>query len=141
MQDIIRMNQDSQIMNKPGDLQNDLEDISREVIKKLTDNNPKLKNNAEQTFALMTGSMLYGVESCSMALTKSKTKLSAKQTVSRLFLLTKMIQDHGLASGTHSVPVSALDFAVSGTSNPSDEVRKQAIMMLHMAWQKDKNRT
>ena len=139
-QELLKLNQDSQVMSKPGDMQNDLDDISREVLKKLTDNNPKLKAKAEQTFALMTSSMLYGVEHCSMALTKTKGKLSVKQLATRLLLLTKLIDQHGL-SGNHSVPSGALDFGVNSVGNPSDEVRKQAIIMLNAAYRKDKNKT
>ena len=46
LQELLKLNQDSQVMSKPGDMQNDLDDISREVLKKLTDNNPKLKAKA-----------------------------------------------------------------------------------------------
>ena len=55
-------------------------------------------------------------------------------------LLTKLIDQHGL-SGNHIVPASALDFGVSAVGNPSDEVRKQAIVMLNTAYRKDKNKT
>lgn len=110
-------------------------------MKKLTDNNPKIKTAAEQTFAIMTTSLLYGVEQCSVALTKSKGKLSSKQMTIRLQLITKMIDQYGLASGSQTVPVSTLDFAIQQLNNPSEEVRKQAINLLAVAYRQDKNKT
>ncbi len=39
-------------------------------MRKMTDNNPKIKAAADQAFALMISSLLYGVEACSILLTK-----------------------------------------------------------------------
>lgn len=61
LQEMLKINAESQSVTKPGDLQNDLDEIGREVIKKMTDNNPKIKAAADQTFALMVSSLLYGV--------------------------------------------------------------------------------
>ena len=61
LQEMLKINAESQSVTKPGDLQNDLDEIGREVIKKMTDNNPKIKTAADQTFALMVSSLLYGV--------------------------------------------------------------------------------
>jgi hypothetical protein len=48
---MLKINAESQAITKPGDLQNDIDDIGREVIKKMTDNNPKIKTEAGQAFA------------------------------------------------------------------------------------------
>lgn len=86
----------------------------------MTDNNPKIKTAADQTFALMVSSLLYGVEGCSMALTKNKAKLSSKQLSTRLSMVSKMIDDYGLASGPNTVPISALDFAIENLNNSAE---------------------
>ena len=78
----------------------------------MTDSHPKIKAAADQTFALMVSSLLYGVEACSHALFKMKGKLSAKQIATRLTLVSKMIDDYGIANGQNTVPISALDFAI-----------------------------
>ena len=85
----------------------------------MTDNNPKIKSAAEQAFAQMISSLLYGVEACCSSLTKSKAKLSSKQVSTRLTMLTKMIDQYGLATGANSVPLLCLDFALSHVNNPS----------------------
>lgn len=91
LKEMLRTNTESQSLTKPGDMQNDLDDIGREVIKKMTDNNPKIKAAADQAFALMVSSLLYGVEACSLALTRNKAKLSSKQLATRLAMVAKMI--------------------------------------------------
>jgi hypothetical protein len=58
---LLKNNAESQSITKPGEMQNDLDDIGREVIKKMTDNNQKIKMAADQAFALMVSSLLYGV--------------------------------------------------------------------------------
>lgn len=52
----------------------------------MTDNNNKIKQEAEKAISEMVNSALYGPEVCSVALTKSKekVKLSSKQLLSRL---------------------------------------------------------
>lgn len=120
LQEMLKINAESQSVTKPGDLQNDLDEIGREVIKKMTDNNPKIKTAADQTFALMVSSLLYGVEGCAMALTKNKAKLSSKQLSTRLSMVSKMIDDYGLASGPNTVPISALDFAIENLNNSAE---------------------
>jgi len=60
----------------------------------------------------MISSSLYGVEACSLNLTKSKTKLASKQVATRLSFISKMINQYGLSGGSNSVPLSALDFAI-----------------------------
>lgn len=77
----------------------------------MTDSHPKIKSSADQVFANMVSSYLYGVDTCSIALTKNKTKLSSKQLATRLTMISKMIEDYGLSSGPNSVPLSTLDFA------------------------------
>jgi hypothetical protein len=138
---MLRTNSESQSLTKPGDLQNDLDDIAREVIKKMTDNNPKIKTAAEQAFAMMVSSLLYGVETCSLSLTKNKAKLSSKQLATRLSMVTHMIDDYGLASGPNSVPLQALDFAIDNLSNSAEEVRRNAVGLLASAYRKDKGKT
>jgi len=128
-------------VTKPGDMQNDLDDIGREVIKKMTDNNPKIKAAADQAFALMVSSLLYGVEACSISLTKNKAKLSSKQLATRLMMITKMIDDYGLASGANTVPLSVLDFAIENLNHSAEEVRKNGVALLAAAYRKDKNKT
>lgn len=39
----LKMNNESQALTKPGDQVNDLDDIGREVVKRLSDNNVKIK--------------------------------------------------------------------------------------------------
>lgn len=109
---MLKTNKESQSITKPGELQNDLDDIGREVIRKMTDNNPKIKAAADQAFALMISSLLYGVEACSTSLTKNKAKLSSKQIATRMIMISKMIDDYGLASGPNTVPLSTLDYAI-----------------------------
>lgn len=135
---MLRTNTESQSLTKPGDLQNDLDEIGREVIKKMTDNNPKIKTAADQAFALMVSSLLYGVESCSIALTKNKAKLSSKQLATRLLMITRMIDDYGLANGPNTVPLSALDFAADNVNHSAEEVRKNAVALLSAAYRRDK---
>jgi hypothetical protein len=60
----------------------------------------------------MIGSSLYGVEVCSHALAKSKSKLSSKQLATRLSLITKMIEQYGVAGSPNTVPLTCLDFAL-----------------------------
>ena len=52
-----------------------------------------------------------------------------------------MIDQYGLASGTLSVPITALDFAIQQLNNASDDVRKQAIGLLSSAYRQDKQKT
>jgi hypothetical protein len=120
LQEMLKINAESQAITKPGDLQNDLDDIGREVIKKMTDNNPKIKTAADQAFANMINSLLYGVETCSSALTKNKAKLSSKQLATRLTMISKMIDDYGLASGPNTVPLSTLDFAIENLNHSAE---------------------
>ncbi len=138
---MLRTNSESQSLTKPGDLQNDLDDIGREVIKKMTDNNPKVKAAADQAFAMMVSSLLYGVETCSLALAKNKSKLSSKQLATRLAMITRMIDDYGLATGPNSVPLQALDFAIDNLNNSAEEVRRNAVGLLSAAYRRDKAKT
>ena len=39
----LKINADSQALTKPGDQQNDLDEIGREIVKRLSDNNVKIK--------------------------------------------------------------------------------------------------
>lgn len=55
-----------------------------------------------------------------MALTKNKAKLSSKQLSTRLSMVSKMIDDYGLASGPNTVPLSALDFAIENLNNSAE---------------------
>jgi hypothetical protein len=109
---LLKINSSAQLIGKPGDLQNDLDEIGKEVIRRLTDNNPKIKIAAESAFAQMIASSLYGVEACSLGLARSKAKLSSKQLTTRLSFITKMIDQYGLAGGSNTVPVGCLDFAI-----------------------------
>jgi len=83
-QEAIKINGEGQLTTKAGELQNDLDAIGTEIIKKLTDNNPKIKTATEQAFALMVNSNLFGVEHCCGLLCRSKVKLSGKQLTARL---------------------------------------------------------
>ena len=60
----------------------------------------------------MIDSSLYGVDVCSLALMKhkSKVKLSTKQEAQRLNALTNLINKYGL--GDNGVPYSVLDYSV-----------------------------
>jgi hypothetical protein len=86
----------------------------------MTDNNPKIKAAADQAFALMVSSLLYGVEVCSMLLTKNKAKLSSKQLTARLLMISKMVDDYGLASGPNTVPLATLDFAIENLNHSAE---------------------
>jgi len=44
--ELLKINTGSQLISKPGDLMNDLDEIGKEVIRRLTDNNPKIKTGA-----------------------------------------------------------------------------------------------
>jgi hypothetical protein len=88
----------------------------------------------------MVSSMLYGVEACSTGLAKSKSKLSSKQLCTRLAMISKMIEDYGLSSGSNTVPLSALDFAIENLNNSAEEVRKSAVSLLSTAYRKDKQK-
>ncbi len=107
----------------------------------MADNNSKIKTAADQAFALMVSSLLYGVESCSTSLTKNKSKLSSKQIATRMIMISKMIEDYGLASGPNTVPVSTLDFAIENINHSAEEVRKNAVNLLSTAYRRDKNKT
>ena len=75
-----------------------------------------------------------------MLLAKYKGKLSSKQITTRLSLLTKMVNQYGLAGGSNTVPTSALDFAIENINNPAEEVRKMSIALLGSAYKQDPNK-
>lgn len=56
-------------------------------------------------------------------------------------MITKMIDQYGIASGANSVPLLCLDFAIQNVNNPSEEVRKYAVTLLSTAYKKDKDKT
>jgi hypothetical protein len=115
----LKINNDSQALTKPGDQQNDLDEIGKEIVKRLTDNNVKIKTASEQAFAQMNSSLLYGVEGCSHLLAKFKGKLSSRQIATRLNLLNRMVDQYGLG-GSNCVPPSCLEFAIENANNPSE---------------------
>ncbi len=70
-----------------------------EVIKRMNDNNVKIRGMAEETFRNMCESGLFGVVNCSSALLRrGKNKLAPKQLTSKLNTLTYLITLHGLNS-------------------------------------------
>ena len=89
----------------------------------MSDNNSKIKSAAEQVFQEMIDSSLYGIDVCSSALMKhkSKLKLSSKQEAQRLNSLMNLVTRYGL--GENGVPHSVIDHAVDKLSNPAAEVR------------------
>ena len=101
-----------------------------EIIKKISDNNSKIKSGSEQVFQEMIDSSLYGVDICSSGLMKhkSKVKLSTKQEAQRLNSLMNLVNKYGL--GDNGVPHSVLDYAVDKLANPAAEVRNESISLL-----------
>jgi hypothetical protein len=56
-------------------------------------------------------------------------------------MITKMIDDYGLANGANTVPLSTLDFAIENINNSAEEVRKNAVALLTTSYRRDKNKT
>ena len=79
-----------------------------------------MKTAAEQSFAQMTQSPLYGVENCSTLLAKYKGKLRSKQIATRLQMLNKMVDQYGFGGGSNTVPLVALDFGLENVNNPAE---------------------
>ena len=131
LQKTLRINSSTHKLGKTSDLSSDLDKIIHEVVKRLSDNNHKLKSAAEQIFEEMMNSSLYGVEACCSVLMnrgKSKAKLSAKQEVQRLHELEKIVSQYGL--GSNGAPYSVIDYGIQKLDNPSGDVRNEAISLL-----------
>jgi hypothetical protein len=58
--DLLKLNAKGNLLNRNNELSNDLDAISKQIIKKISDNNNKLRQEAEKSFAEMISSSLYG---------------------------------------------------------------------------------
>lgn len=130
LSETLKINATTHKLSRNIEMNNDLDKILAEIIKKMSDNNAKIKSTSDSLFQEMVKSSLYGVEVCSSALMKNKplTKLSNKQEVERLRSLTNIMLNYGL--GNNGVPYSVVDYATDKLSNPAVEVRNEAVVLL-----------
>jgi hypothetical protein len=128
LQHTIKLNTSTHKIPRTNDMLSDLDKIIQEVVKRLSDNNAKLKSSAEETFNHMIRSSLYGVEVCCNVLMNvkgPKLKLSNKQEVERLRELGKIVGEFGFGA-----PYSVIDYGVAKLDNASGEVRGEAMHLL-----------
>ena len=131
LQEILLSNEKSHHEARLHEFQGDADAILLEVLKRMNDNNIKIRGLSEEIFRKMTKSGLYGVIVCSNVLMRVGGKLSPKQYKSKLDTLIYMIELYGI--GSNAVPLTAVDFAVSYVGFQSVEVRNSAIDLLVQA--------
>jgi hypothetical protein len=109
--------------------QGDADVILHEIIKRMNDNNIKVKGLADELFRKMCENGIYGIINCSNALMKvGNNKLSPKQYKSKIDTLTYLISVHEMAN--NPMILAAVDFAVTYVNFHSPEVRNSVIDLL-----------
>jgi hypothetical protein len=122
LQELLILNTKIHNESRINEFQGDADIILHEVIKRMNDNNIKIKGLADELFKKMFESGIYGVINCANALMKvGNNKLSPKQYKSKLDTLTYLIAVNGM--GSQAVLLAAVDFAVNYVNFHNPEVR------------------
>ncbi len=119
---------------EPGSSQNAL---FNQIFIRLGDNNPRIKNKAEETLFAMAGHPSFGAQQVTYYITKAQNKKSnsLKHILGKMNLLNKILQKYSIKE--HSIsPSHCIEFGLFGLKHQNQDVRAggfQVILQVYKA--------